>query len=119
VDKFATDPEYIFQNLVNTDDFISLFNGLPENDYSEYISMMLHTTDLPHIVIDSVAHNTYQIFMDNVKFSLPIEVKLNGEIERLDLGTAEIEVTSSTWPAVDERGWYLKRVSTKKSSLSS
>ena len=114
--KFATDSAYIFHNLVSTDDFISLFNGNPDNDYSEYIKMMLYTTELPHVVVDSVANNTYQIFINNISFHLPMAITLDDSVKRFELGREMIEVVSAIWPVVDERGWYLKRVSNKKMS---
>jgi aminopeptidase N len=111
--RFATDSAYTYKNLVTNDDFISLFNGAPQHDFTEYINMFLLTTDLPQFEIDSIASDTYKIYGSNISFNLPIDLTLDGETERIQIGKDAIEVNCSSWPILDERGWYLKLVRRK------
>jgi len=107
---FATDSAYTYQNLVSTEDFVSLVGRYADTDYREYIETFLYTTDLIHVKIDSVDAETYQVSLPNIGFRLPMEVALGDSVIRTELGSESRIFQSREKPRVDPNRWYLVTV---------
>ncbi len=114
--KFATDSIYTYKNFVSTDTYISLISEYSDNIYPDFINMFLYTTDLPEVVIDSVAAGTYQIAIRNIDFELPMEVTSSTSMAVMNLGKSPVEIKSDEWPRVDPENWFYKKTFMTKSA---
>lgn len=108
---FATDPAYTFKNLVTTQDFLTHFNGKSPVDITPFSTMLLYTTDIPHIKIKSDTQNSYIISLENSSIELPMDIKTGNGTQRVVLSKTPLTIKSSTKPEVDPKNWFLKNVS--------
>lgn len=106
--EFACDSANIYHSNVDTDDFIALINKNSGRDYSGFINSFLYTTDLPHVQIDSLGKERYQLSLLNVDFDLVMEVQLDSVVTKLNLGQDAVVAYSKEKPIVDPNYWYLK-----------
>jgi len=108
--KFATDSVYTYQNLVETKDFLELVNINSGKDYSSFFTFYLETTDLLNVVVDSVALGQWEISIPNIEFELPMELEINGELQKVILGNKPVLLQSESEIGVDPKRWYLHKV---------
>lgn len=106
---FAANPRYTRHNQVTTDDFVEHVSRVAGRDWSALLNLYLRTTTIPEIRIDSVGPSSYDLSIPNIDFTLPIDVRLDSAVVRLDLGPTPRNVATTIHPVVDERHWYLTR----------
>lgn len=104
---FATDSNYIYQNLVDTDDFLKLVNKNSGKDYSVFFNMYLRTTNLPNMIVDSLGNNLWNVSLSYTGLELPMDIELDGKIIRKTLKDTPLQVESQSRVIVDPNNWYL------------
>lgn len=111
---FVTDPTYTYGNQVSTMDLQNYLNQATEYDLKPAFDLFLRTTTVPEVVVKQTGDNTYTIAIPNIDFTLPMDVTTDAGTARLDLSANPVEVSSKQAPLVDDKGWYLKKVTTEK-----
>ncbi|MFD2247931.1 M1 family metallopeptidase [Pontibacter ruber] len=113
---FATDEAYTYKHQVKTADFISYVNKVSGKDMAPMLNFYLRSTNLPEVVVKRSGNNRYTIQVPNIDFTLPMDVRTDKGIQRLELSAKPVEVTSSKAPVIDEDFWYLKKITTATES---
>ncbi len=104
--------------LVNTDDFLAIAEQESGMELDWFFEMYLRQPKLPKLVtqvVNAADSATKKALLlswetpDNMPFAMPIDVEVNGKIQRVDLkgGRANVPFTSET-PVVDPKGWVLR-----------
>ncbi|MDN3668789.1 M1 family metallopeptidase [Echinicola jeungdonensis] len=104
---FVEDKAYTYENLVGTKDFTDFVQRYSGKDLQGFFDLYLYTTEVPHVKIKKKGKRKYEIQLDNIDFSLPMEVETSKGVERLILGPEPVEVKSKRPVKVDPKGWYL------------
>ena len=73
IKEFATDSIYTYKNLVDTQDLIDLIEKNSGQDLSALFDLYLRTNKYPAVQIDSVALDTYNIFIPNIDSTCLVE----------------------------------------------
>jgi aminopeptidase N len=108
--KLATDEQYTYHNMVTTDDVEQLFSKASGKDLKPFFDFYLRTTDKLEIGVKQISIDTYQIKLNNYDGSLPLEIQYGQEVQRINLNENAIQLKSASWPIIDPKGYYLKRV---------
>lgn len=108
--KLATDPQYTYHNMVNTQDVQDLFSKAVGKDLKPFFDFYLRTTNKFEIRIKQTAEDKYKISVTNFDMPLPIEIITHEGAKKLVLSKTDIEVQSTTIPVIDKNGYYYKRV---------
>lgn len=106
---FASDPSTTLQNRVTTRDFIGWVNKTSGQDHTHLLDLYLRTTDLPELRIDSTGPASFAISIPNIDFTIPMDVRTDAGLHRMELGRNPVAVASTVRPVIDERNWFLKR----------
>lgn len=70
----------------------------------------LRTTNKLEILVHNQGNETYEIKLINYKDTLPVDIQLDGSTKRMEINQNGLKVTAKTWPVIDPKGFYLKRV---------
>ena len=108
--KFATDPQYTYDHLVNTDDVEKFFSTTSGKDLKPLFDLFLRTTNKLEVSVRQTGDNTYTIKLNNLDMAIPMDIRTNSATQRLTVDAKGINVTSEGWPVVDPEVFYLKRV---------
>ena len=109
------------ERLVTTDDFLTIAEQDSEMKLDWLFELYLRQPKLPKLVTSilelprepkSKPLKVLQMAWDtpeNMPFPMPVEVEINGKIERVEMpgGKAEVNFLGAT-PIVDPKGWVLK-----------
>lgn len=104
---FSNDSSF-YKNGVSTDDFLRLLNKNSAMELDDLFELYLETTELPHILVDSISVNTFEISIPNIDFEIPMDVYIERDVERIYLGPEAVEINSFVRPEVDPLNWFLK-----------
>ncbi|MCX2738986.1 M1 family metallopeptidase [Pontibacter anaerobius] len=115
--SFILDPAYTYGNQVKTADLQEYFTKETGYDIKPFFDLYLRTTEVPEVVVEQTSENNYSIRIPNIDFNLPMDVRTDSGTKRLELSGKPVQVTSTTAPVVDEKGWYLKKVVTGDKTL--
>ena len=108
--KFATSPDFTYDNLVNTDDVEHFFEKESGKDLKPLFDLFLRTTNKLDIHVTTKINNKYLISLKNISIPIPIDITTDTGTIRATVNKSGIEVVSKTLPVIDKDGYYLKRI---------
>lgn len=108
--KLATDPQYTYNNLVNTDDVEQLFSKAAGYSLKPLFNFYLRTIQKLEISVTGSKKNEYEIMLLNTDMKLPVDVITDKGTQRIILGKEPLTIKSTSTPQIDPDGYYLKRV---------
>jgi len=108
--KLATDPKYTYDNFVTTDDVEKLFSKESKQDLKPFFDLYMKTTDVLDISIKETGYQKYLIKVNNYFMPLPFEITTSAGTNRTIVPKEGISVTSTAPPQVDNKGYYLKKI---------
>lgn len=109
--KLATDPKYTYDNTVVTDDVEKLFSSAADEDMKPLFDFYLRTTNKLEVDVKQTADNSYTVKLLNYEGVLPLDISVDGKIERKQVNKTGIAITSPNGPpSIDPKGYYLKKV---------
>ncbi|MFD2200204.1 M1 family metallopeptidase [Shivajiella indica] len=105
---FTSDERFTYENLIETSDFIEFtvhYSG--KEDLQGFFDLYLKTVRLPKVKIRGKGNKGYLVSLDNINFSMPVEIQTSNGNERHLLSSKPTLVKSSVPIVVDPNGWYL------------
>lgn len=108
--KLATDPKYTYDNLVNTNDVEKLFSEASKQNLKPLFDFYLRTVKKLEVSVRDLGNSTYQIRLLNYEGDLPLDIQTEDGLKRTIVSQNGVKVTSSTWPQIDPKVYYLKKV---------
>lgn len=108
--KFATSPEYTYDKLVSTKNVEAFFSREAGQNLKPLFDFYLRTTQKLEVSVKQISDEEYLISTLNYAHLLPIDIQLDGIIERKNIGQEPIKVKSKTAPIIDPKVYYLKKV---------
>jgi aminopeptidase N len=108
--KFATSPEYTYDNLVNTNNVEAFFSKESNQNLKPLFDFYLRTINKLEVDVKKTGDEEYQITALNYSDSLPVDVVIDDKIERKTISSTPIKVKSKTTPVIDPKSYYLKKV---------
>jgi aminopeptidase N len=108
--KLATDSKYTYDNTVTTDDVEKLFSSATGKKLKPFFDFYLRATDVLDIDVKEIGFQKYKIKLNNFFMPLPIDLILNGKLEKVMIPAEGITVLSNFAPLVDPKGNYLKKI---------
>lgn len=99
------------ERLVNTDDFLTIAEQDSGMKLDWFFEMYLRQPKLPKLVSE-ISGNTLNLHWEtpnNMPFAMPVDVEINGKIQRVEMknGKGSVSYTGAT-PVIDPKGWLLK-----------
>jgi hypothetical protein len=110
IKKLSTDPKYTYDNFVTSKDVEELFSGAAGYSLKPFFDFYLRTTKTIEMNVKENGYRTYVIKPTNYFMDLPLDIMINGKIEKIKLTKEGLTVTSNTTPILDPNGFYLKTV---------
>jgi aminopeptidase N len=107
IKAFASDERFTYQNRVNTKDFTDFVQTYAGQDLEGFFQLYLYSTELPKLKVSKKGKSGYTISLQEIDFTMPVEVQTSEGIQRVLLGPKATEVKSSTPPIVDPNGWIM------------
>ena len=99
------------ERLVTTDDFLTIAEKDSGRKLDWLFEIYLRQPKLPKLVSDASGNtlNLHWETPDNMPFPMPIDVEINGKIQRVEMpnGRASVSFSGPT-PVIDPKGWVLK-----------
>ncbi|MFD2513501.1 M1 family metallopeptidase [Pontibacter locisalis] len=117
IKNFVTDPAYTYENQIKTFDLQNYINVNTDHNITPVFDMYLRTTKLPEVLVKQTGDETYTVQIPNINFSLPMDVRTDSGVQRLELSNKPVIVNSKQTPVIDEDEWYLKKVKVEKQDL--
>lgn len=108
--KLATDPVYTYDNFVTSTDVEQLFSSAAGYSLKPFFDFYLRTTNVLDFSVKETGYQQYQIKQLNYFMDLPVDMVINGKIERMMMSKDGIKIKSILPPIVDPMGYYLKKV---------
>jgi aminopeptidase N len=108
--KLATAPNYTFDNLVHTNDVEKLFSSASGTDLKPLFDFYLRTVKKLEVQVRDLGNSAYQVKLLNYEGDLPIEVQTEKGIQRTVVNKEGVKISSTGWPIIDPKVFYLKRV---------
>ena len=104
----ATEPQYTYNNTVNTDDVEQLFSKHSGKNLKPFFDFYLRTTNKLDLNIKKNEDNSYTIISANAPIGLPFKIKTDSGIENLVLEKNKpIIISSETLPILDlEKNYF-------------
>lgn len=112
--KLATDPAYTYTNNIITDDVEKHFSKAAQKDLKPFFDQFLRTTKLFEFSIEQLSDGRYQIEAENIPMEVPLEISTSKGVQKINCSNGKITIDSDVAPVIDPRGWYLKKVRSKK-----
>jgi aminopeptidase N len=107
IKAFVSDERFTYQNRVNTKDFTDFVQTYTGQDLEGFFQLYLYSTELPKLKVSKKGKSGYTISLQEIDFTMPVEVQTSEGIQRVLLGSKATEVNSSTPPIVDPNGWIM------------
>lgn len=108
--KLATDTRYTYDNFVTTDDVEQLFSKESGQELKTLFNFYLRTTNKLEVNVKQIEENKFVIKLINYDEALPLDLMIGERIQRKLVDKKGITITGSTWPQIDPKGFYLKKV---------
>lgn len=108
--KLATDSAYTYDNFVTTDDVEKLFSKESKQDLKPFFDFYMRTTDVLDISIKETAYQKYLVKVNNYFMPLPFDITTSSGTHQIMMNKEGITVTSNVPPQVDNKGYYLKKI---------
>jgi aminopeptidase N len=98
--------------LVTTDDFVTIASAEAKQDLRWFFEVYVRQANLPTLKAEA-ANGVLKlewVTPDNLPFSMPVEVLVDGKLERVTMTAGKGSVSySGAVPAVDPNGWILRQ----------
>jgi aminopeptidase N len=104
---FASDDRFTYLNLVSTKDFTDFVQSYSGQDLEGFFDLYLYSTELPRLKVTKKGKRGYAISLQGIDFSMPIEVQTSEGLIKIPLGSKATEVSSTSLPEVDPKGWIM------------
>jgi len=106
------------ERLVNTDDFLTIAEQESKMELDWFFEMYLRQPKLPRLGVSGTGSGASGVLSlswetpNNMPFPMPIDVEVNGKIQRVEMkdGKGSLSFTG-TPPVVDPKGWVLRTLS--------
>jgi aminopeptidase N len=108
--KLAVSSRYTYDTLVTTDDVERLFSKESGKSLKPLFDLYLRTIQKVEVNVKQLSDTTYQVRLNNLDGSWPFEVETPQGVKKEMLDKKGITVTSHSWPLIDPKMFYLKRV---------
>ncbi len=108
--KLATDPQYTYDNFVNTDDVEKLFSTASSKNLKPLFDFYLRTINKLDVSVRQVDEKKFRVSATNFDMELPLEVNTDKGLQKITLTKGGTVVESASMPVIDPRVFYLKRV---------
>ena len=108
--KLATAPEYTYDNFVTSTDVEQLFSNAAGRSLKPLFDFYLRTTQRLEFNVKEIGFRQYQIIQSNYFMDLPLDILVDGKIEKLTISKEGVKVKSKIPPVIDPIGYYLKKV---------
>lgn len=108
--KLATDPQYTYDNLINTDEVEQLFSNAAGKNLKPLFDFFLRTTKKLEVHVTALRNNKYKIHLDNFDGSLPLDILTDKGKQKIMTDKNGVTITSTTLPTIDPDMYYLKKV---------
>jgi len=108
--KLATDPQYTYDNTVVTADVEKLFSGAYGKSLDPLFHLFLYTTDMIEVSVKKAKENEYQVKLENLDMTIPIDIQTDTGIQRMMIDKKGSVVTSKSPVLIDPKVFYLKKV---------
>lgn len=108
-----TDVLYPYDRFLSTDDVEKHFSRAAGRDLKPYFDFMLRTVNTLDIEVRQVTAGVYYVYADNAPMDLALDIQTDQGIIHLPVIPGKkkaFKVESATWPVIDPRGWYFKKV---------
>lgn len=108
--KLATDSQYVYDNLVHTDDVEALFSMAAGQDLGPLFDFFLRTTQKLEFLVKDTGDGEYEISLINYDHLLPVEIQTSEGRQRIIVSKDKLKIKSAVLPVIDPDVYYLKRV---------
>ena len=108
--KLATEPQYTYDNTVVTTDVEKLFSGAFGKSLDPLFHLFLYTTDMIEVSVKKAKENEYQVKLENLDMTIPIDIQTDTGIQRMMIDKKGSVVTSKSPVLIDPKVFYLKKV---------
>ena len=106
---FLSDERFTYTNLVNTKDFTDFVQIYSGEDLEDFFQLYLYSTVVPKVEILRKGKDSFEVSLSNIEFSLPMDIRTSSGIQRVEISSEPILITSTEPPVIDPDGWYLKQ----------
>src|SRR5690606_18694760 len=106
---FLSDEKFTYNNLVDTKDFTDFVQEFSGRNLEAFFHLYLYTPDLPEVKVVKKRKDRYEVSFQNIDFSLPIDIHSSKGIQRVEISSDPVVITSKEPIQVDPNNWYLKR----------
>jgi len=107
---FATSPDYTYDRLVTTEQLLLHVNSASRRDLRPLFRLFLYSKDKLGIYVRQKELNSYEIRLQNLDMSLPMEVVTSEGRKTIMVSRKPVTVTSGTMPVLDPDAYYLKKI---------
>ncbi|PWT95444.1 MAG: peptidase M1 [Bacteroidetes bacterium] len=108
--KFATSPQYTYDNQVTTTDVEKFFSKESGKDLKPLFDFYLRTIQKLEIDIKQLDDSKYHVKILNFDMPLPMEIVTDAGSQKVTLDKKGTTITSKTIPQIDPKVYYLKKI---------
>ncbi len=108
--RLATEPQYVYENTVTTDDVEKLFSTAHGKSLKPVFDLFLRTTSKLEISLKQTGDDTYRVQVLNLDYEIPIEVLTSAGKQKISISKTPVMIKSATLPVLDPDVYYLKKV---------
>ena len=108
--KFATDPQYTYDNQVTTSDVEKFFSKESGKDLKPLFDFYLRTVQKLEIDVKQMDDTKYLVKIQNFDMPLPMEILTDSGSQKVMLDKKGVTITSKSIPQVDPKVYYLKKI---------
>ena len=110
IKKLATEPQYVYDNTVVTDDVEKLFSNAAGQNLKPLFELFIRSIHKLDIAMKQTEKETYTIQLLNLNMSIPMQVQTSDGLKTMMVGKEKTTLKSTTVPVIDPNVFYLKRV---------
>ncbi|GAB3934722.1 M1 family metallopeptidase [Mucilaginibacter myungsuensis] len=108
--KFATDPRYTYDNIINTHDVEQYFSSVYGKSIKPLFNLYLYTTNKLEVTVKPGSNDRYSIQLTNIDMPLPVDITTDSGTQKVVLSKTPTVITSKTMPVIDKDAYYLKKI---------
>jgi len=108
--RLATEPQYIYENTVTTNDVEKLFSTAYGKSLKPLFDLYLRTTNKLEISLRQTGEDTYKVQLVNLDYEIPIDVVTSTGKQKIVISKTPVTITSTSLPMLDQDVYYLKKV---------
>lgn len=108
--QFVTSANFTYDNFVTTGDVEQFFSKNSGIDLQPLFNLFLRTTNRLEIHVQRAPKDTFEIKLDNLEMTIPLQITTDKGTETIMVGKKPISVASSALPVVDPNMYYFERI---------